>query len=128
MQIDEEQHLIQELKKIEMRKKEREKKTQDLQKLITAADSNMESRRAERKPTKKKFILQQQRNKDGTIKVIYQSSFYVVLHRNIIVQCRSCCETVRTIIRPSIRSLACIIFLVMHLLLIGLALYDTKNC
>ena len=50
-----------ELKKIEMRKKEREKKTQDLQKLITAADTNMESRRAERKATKKK--LQEQRHK-----------------------------------------------------------------
>ena len=44
-----------------MRKKEREKKTQDLQKLITAADTNMESRRAERKATKKK--LQEQRHK-----------------------------------------------------------------
>ncbi len=44
-----------------MRKKEREKKTQDLQKLITAADTNMESRRAERKATKKK--LQEQKHK-----------------------------------------------------------------
>ncbi len=61
MQIEEEQYLLGELKKIEMRKKEREKKTQDLQKLITAADTNMESRRAERKATKKK--LQEQRHK-----------------------------------------------------------------
>ena len=53
--------MLGELKKIEMRKKEREKKTQDLQKLITAADTNMESRRAERKATKKK--LQEQRHK-----------------------------------------------------------------
>ena len=53
--MEEEQLLIQELKKIELRKKEREKKTQDLQKLITAADSNMESRRTERKTTKKKL-------------------------------------------------------------------------
>ncbi|XP_013418999.1 DNA methyltransferase 1-associated protein 1 isoform X2 [Lingula anatina] len=53
-QVKEEEQLLQELKKIELRKKEREKKTQDLQKLITAADSNMESRRMERKTTKKK--------------------------------------------------------------------------
>lgn len=38
-QIEEEQRLLEELKKIELRKKEREKKTQDLQKLITAADA-----------------------------------------------------------------------------------------
>lgn len=35
-QIEEEQQLINELRKIEARKKEREKKTQDLQKLISA--------------------------------------------------------------------------------------------
>lgn len=35
-QIEEEQQLINELRKIEARKKEREKKTQDLQKLINA--------------------------------------------------------------------------------------------
>lgn len=44
---------MQELKKIEQRKKEREKKALDLQKLITAADSNLESRRSERKASKK---------------------------------------------------------------------------
>lgn len=38
-QVEEEQKLLEELKKIELRKKEREKKTQDLQKLITAADT-----------------------------------------------------------------------------------------
>ena len=32
--------LVTELKKIELRKKEREKKQQDLQKLITAAEQN----------------------------------------------------------------------------------------
>lgn len=58
-QIEEEQTLINELRKIEMRKKEREKKTQDLQKLITAADNNTETRRQERKNSKKK--LQQQK-------------------------------------------------------------------
>ena len=34
--------LVTELKKIELRKKEREKKQQDLQKLITAAEQNVE--------------------------------------------------------------------------------------
>jgi len=48
--------LTQELKKIEQRKKEREKKTLDLQKLITAADSNIEARRPERKTTKKAVV------------------------------------------------------------------------
>jgi DNA methyltransferase 1-associated protein 1 len=38
-QVEEEQRLLEELRKIEMRKKEREKKTQDLQKLIIAADT-----------------------------------------------------------------------------------------
>ncbi|RXM91757.1 DNA methyltransferase 1-associated protein 1 [Acipenser ruthenus] len=54
-QVTEEEYLIQELRKIETRKKEREKKAQDLQKLITAADSTTEMRRAERKATKKKL-------------------------------------------------------------------------
>nr|CAG4640897.1 EOG090X076S [Eulimnadia texana] len=39
-QMEEEQTLLQELRKIEARKKDRERKTQDLQKLITAADSS----------------------------------------------------------------------------------------
>ncbi|XP_033737104.1 DNA methyltransferase 1-associated protein 1-like isoform X1 [Pecten maximus] len=63
-QVEEEEHLIAELKKIELRKKEREKKTQDLQKLITAADSNIDSRRAEKKHNKKK-VHQQQKLKEG---------------------------------------------------------------
>lgn len=37
-QVEEEQMLMNELKKIEARKKERERKTQDLQKLISQAD------------------------------------------------------------------------------------------
>lgn len=52
-QIEEEERLVQELKKIEQRKREREKKALDLQKLITAADSNLEARRSERKTSKK---------------------------------------------------------------------------
>ncbi|ELU18095.1 hypothetical protein CAPTEDRAFT_174434 [Capitella teleta] len=65
-QIEEEEYLISELKKIEQRKKEREKKTQDLQKLITAADSNMEARRSERKATKKK-VQQQQKIREANL-------------------------------------------------------------
>lgn len=41
LQIDEEQMLLAELKKIEARKRERERKTQDLQKLISRADSGI---------------------------------------------------------------------------------------
>ena len=64
--------LIAELKKIELRKKEREKKTQDLQKLITAADNNAELRRTERKITKKKIQLPQSKSRkelEGSSKV-----------------------------------------------------------
>ena len=67
-QIEEEEYLMGELKKIEQRKKEREKKTQDLQKLITAADSNMENRRSDRKATKKRIHLMQ-RNRDATVRI-----------------------------------------------------------
>lgn len=52
-QIDEEQMLICELRKIEQRKKERDRKTQDLQKLITAADNQTDSRKTDRKSSKK---------------------------------------------------------------------------
>lgn len=51
----EEEYLIQELRKIETRKKEREKKAQDLQKLIKAADTTTELRRAEKRVSKKKL-------------------------------------------------------------------------
>ena len=57
--MEEEEHLIAELKKIELRKKEREKKTQDLQKLITAADSNIDSKKADKKKASKKIPHQQ---------------------------------------------------------------------
>ena len=59
MKVEEEEHLIAELKKIELRKKEREKKTQDLQKLITAADSNIDSKKADKKKANKKIPHQQ---------------------------------------------------------------------
>ncbi|KAL5021544.1 hypothetical protein ScPMuIL_000699 [Solemya velum] len=52
-QVEEEETLITELKNIELRKKEREKKTQDLQKLITAADSNIDKRTEKRVNRKK---------------------------------------------------------------------------
>ncbi|XP_011407433.1 PREDICTED: DNA methyltransferase 1-associated protein 1-like [Amphimedon queenslandica] len=46
--------LVAELKKIELRKKEREKKQQDLQKLITAAEQNVESRKTQKRSNPKK--------------------------------------------------------------------------
>lgn len=65
-QIEEEQMLLNELKKIEVRKKERERKTQDLQKLISQADQQggageadnktiTSSRKHEKKLNKKKL-------------------------------------------------------------------------
>ena len=46
------------MKRIEQRKKERDKKTQDLQKLIIAADSNVgEMKRLEKKNIVKKKML-----------------------------------------------------------------------
>ena len=54
------------MKKIDLRKREREKKAQDLQKLITAADSNVDARKTERKATKKK-ITPQMKFKEGGV-------------------------------------------------------------
>ncbi|XP_045483380.1 DNA methyltransferase 1-associated protein 1 isoform X3 [Harmonia axyridis] len=55
-QIEEEQFLLGELKKIEARKKERERKTQDLQKLISQADSQVETpKKIDKKLPKKKL-------------------------------------------------------------------------
>ncbi|KAJ8971808.1 hypothetical protein NQ317_004838 [Molorchus minor] len=54
--IEEEQFLLGELKKIEARKKERERKTQDLQKLISQADNQNETpRKTDKKLPKKKI-------------------------------------------------------------------------
>lgn len=66
-QIEEENQLQQEMRKIEARKKEREKKTQDLQKLISQADqqseqaavNNAQARKQEKKLNKKKVPVQQ---------------------------------------------------------------------
>ncbi|RZC38168.1 DNA methyltransferase 1-associated protein 1 [Asbolus verrucosus] len=55
-QIEEEQFLLTELKKIEARKKERERKTQDLQKLISQADNQSETpKKTDKKLPKKKL-------------------------------------------------------------------------
>jgi DNA methyltransferase 1-associated protein 1 len=71
-QIEEETMLQNELRKIEARKKEREKKTQDLQKLISQADQQNEqataatpqARKQEKKLNRKKVPVQQKVNKD----------------------------------------------------------------
>ncbi|GFT91027.1 DNA methyltransferase 1-associated protein 1 [Nephila pilipes] len=66
-QVEEEQHLLNELRRIELRKKEREKKTQDLQKLITAADSSQgETKRLEKKGPKKKVVQQKNIKAENT--------------------------------------------------------------
>ncbi|XP_052775071.1 DNA methyltransferase 1-associated protein 1-like isoform X2 [Mya arenaria] len=65
-QVEEEEKLIEELKKIELRKKEREKKTQDLQKLITAADTNIDARKNDKKKASKKFPQTQKNIKEST--------------------------------------------------------------
>lgn len=71
-QIEEETMLQQEMRKIEARKKEREKKTQDLQKLISQADQQSElaaattpqARKQEKKLNKKKVPVQQKLKAD----------------------------------------------------------------
>uniref|UniRef100_H2YYY2 DNA methyltransferase 1-associated protein 1 n=1 Tax=Ciona savignyi TaxID=51511 RepID=H2YYY2_CIOSA len=65
-EVEEEQMLIQELKKIEARKRDREKKSQDLQKLIAFDSTNDRARRVERKSTKKKLSIGQSK-KDSTL-------------------------------------------------------------
>ncbi|XP_063239925.1 DNA methyltransferase 1-associated protein 1 isoform X2 [Bacillus rossius redtenbacheri] len=66
-QVEEEQMLLSELRRIETRKKERERKQQDLQKLITAADSQAEARKSDKKVSKKK--MQQVRPRLDTVTV-----------------------------------------------------------
>ncbi|GLH00476.1 hypothetical protein R5R35_006596 [Gryllus longicercus] len=65
-QVEEEQTLLSELRKIEARKKEREKKQQDLQKLITAADSQADPRRPDKKVNKKKLPHQVRPRNDSS--------------------------------------------------------------
>ncbi|KAF3834770.1 hypothetical protein F7725_027328 [Dissostichus mawsoni] len=66
-QVAEEEYLTLELRKIESRKREREKKAQDLQKLIKAADTTTELRRAEKRVSKKK--LPQKRETEKPMKL-----------------------------------------------------------
>ena len=80
-----------ELKKIELRKKEREKKTQDLQKLITAADTNMEARRSDRKATKKKVMTTQKASLGGAVSNLpapthgyYLHAFTLFINRKLV--------------------------------------------
>lgn len=68
-QVDEEQKLIADLRKIEQRKKEREKKTQDLQKLITAADSTAELRRNEQQQARNASVLSRSSRKKTSSQV-----------------------------------------------------------
>ncbi|EDW02434.1 DNA methyltransferase 1-associated protein 1 [Drosophila grimshawi] len=73
-QVEEEQMLINEMKKIEARKKERERKTQDLQKLISQADQQNEhaastpsTRKYEKKLHKKKVHHQPRPSKVDSV-------------------------------------------------------------
>jgi len=74
-QIEEETMLQNEMRKIEARKKEREKKTQDLQKLISQADKQDEqatsttpqARKQEKKLNRKKVPVQQKINKADVV-------------------------------------------------------------
>ncbi|KAJ8346157.1 hypothetical protein SKAU_G00303500 [Synaphobranchus kaupii] len=54
-QVAEEEYLVQELRKMETQKKERARVAQDVQKLITAADTSAETQCAKRKATKRKL-------------------------------------------------------------------------
>lgn len=56
---------MQELRKIEQRKREREKKAQDLQKLISAADNS--DRRIQKKQPKKHMIAHKQAKGGSTV-------------------------------------------------------------
>lgn len=74
--------LLNELRKIDARKREREKKTQDLQKLITAADNQAEARSGEKKVQKKKVQQARPAKVDTTvifIIIIYQVIYYSYL-------------------------------------------------
>ena len=82
--MEEEQTLLNELRKIELRKKEREKKTQDLQKLITAADSSQsETKRLEKKGPKKKVIQQKNIKTDSTVSTFLNLNSMIILFKII---------------------------------------------
>lgn len=75
-----------EYRRIEARKKERDKKTQDLQKLITAADNQAESRRIEKKLPKKKMQQQLARPRVDNV---------VSLSKLAISSCKHCNNFIR---------------------------------
>lgn len=92
-QVEEEQTLLSELRKIEQRKKERDRKTQDLQKLITAADHQVDPRKTERKSTKKNNNSNRNRPakidsshvsilRRVTTRFIFKDSFFCSVHFN----------------------------------------------
>ena len=79
-QVEEEQTLLAELRKIEQRKKERDRKTQDLQKLITAADHQADPRKSERKSSKKNSSSSRNRpNKTDTSHVCCEIILCIML-------------------------------------------------
>lgn len=88
-QVDEEQTLLAELRKIEQRKKERDRKTQDLQKLITAADHQADPRKSERKSSKKSSSSSRNRpNKTDTSHVSATKKFTLyIVHSFIKCSC-----------------------------------------
>lgn len=79
LQIDEEQTLLAELKKIEARKKERERKTQDLQKLISQADSQNETpRKTDKKLPKKKVTNPSRPSRiDTNVRLLSHISYFL---------------------------------------------------
>lgn len=88
--------LVGELKKIEARKKERERKTQDLQKLISQADSQSETpRKTDKKLPKKKISNPSRPSKvDTTVitKVRKRSTFYEFALIFCLMQDTFCCS------------------------------------
>ena len=59
LQVAEEEYLIGELRKMEAQKKERARRAQDVQMLITAADASADTQCAKRKATKRRLPLKQ---------------------------------------------------------------------
>lgn len=87
LKVEEEQTLLNELRKIELRKKEREKKTQDLQKLITAADSSQsETKRLEKKGPKKKVIQQKNIKAESTVRKYFDfNNYYEIMYPKLYI-------------------------------------------
>lgn len=82
LQIEEEQFLLAELKKIEARKKERERKTQDLQKLISQADNQTETpRKTDKKLPKKKLANPSRPSRIDTSVSFYSDISLIVVNQ-----------------------------------------------